>query len=196
MIITPKGMSPTGSAWRTSVDGDTYVTTWNLNLLIEEDLWEEKEPMVYFPYHIDRGRTLYMAQDPDCGYSQYYLQDLKNRTGFGGRKIPINLFDGSEIILEGPWSSNSAYVNQCIARDAFEGNPQFLPVREVAIYSDNYRRVGMASNLDVRLLSACLTQFLPQWHLALSLQGEEWDHYYELHAPEITRCEARVIYES
>jgi hypothetical protein len=42
--------------------------------------------------------------------ASFYYYDRPG-DGFGGMRIPIKMKDGTERVLEGPWSSNSASVN-------------------------------------------------------------------------------------
>lgn len=53
--------------------------------------------------------NLYLAvKDGFARY--YYYKELGD--GFYGRKIPITMADGTEKILEGPWSSRAGHVNR------------------------------------------------------------------------------------
>lgn len=55
---------------------------------------------------------VYRAEDTEGFGSFFYWKGPDNNGGFGGRHIPIIMQDGSEVVLKGPWSSNSEAVNQ------------------------------------------------------------------------------------
>jgi hypothetical protein len=77
------------------------------------DKWPKDE--FKFVAHILGIATLYYAETSD-GAVDFLLQDPRNTQGFGGSRIEVKLKSKGEepeksVILDGPWSSNSSYVN-------------------------------------------------------------------------------------
>ncbi len=194
MELDVKAVVPSASGWRT-LDEVTTVTDWNLNILLNQDIWEVagEEPKTYFPAPLEGGETLYLSQDIDSGYSSFYLDNPKNHHGFGGREIELDLYNGDTVVLKGPWSSNSGVVNEAIRQDIFVDDPQFQTVKEVTFYSHDWRSVGLAASLSVSHLRLLVNMFLGSgWHLAWGMLGVSiW--YAEVHAPEPGSCPERRI---
>ena len=191
MELNVKAVSPSASGWQ-----NDHVTNWRTSILLYDDIWEAvgNEDAAYYatePYP-DGGYTLYMTQDIDSGYSNFWLDNPDNHNGIGGREIHLKMHDGSTTTLIGPWSSNSGVVNLAIRNGKFLDDPQFDYVQEATFYSNNWRSVGMASALALGHLNLAVKEFLgQQWHLSWGeLDGSP---YIELHAPEPDRCKGERI---
>ena len=189
MELDVKAVIPSASGWKTR-DGETYVTNWSTSILLHQDIWMllKDEPKVYFAAPLEGGYTLYMNQDVDSGYSNFYLDDPTNHRGFGGREFELDMYDGETVTLKGPWSSNSGVVNRAIRKGLFLRDPQFEYVQEVTFYSHHWRSVGLAASLSIIQLGLLVKEYLGhQWHLA-------WvDDYVKLHAPESGSCKGTRI---
>jgi len=193
MELDVKAVMPAASGWKYHGD-KTYVTDWNVNILLWKDIWETVRrdgSSAYYKAPL-KGGTLYLDQDVDSGYSTFYLSNPENHHGFGGREIELDMHNGDTVVLKGPWSSNSGVVNEAIFEEAFEPigaeAPCFEYVKEVTFYSNDWRSVGLAANLAVPNLTLLVQEYLgTQWHLAWGALGDS-GRYVRLHAPEPTSC--------
>jgi hypothetical protein len=82
----------------------------------------DKEPD-YAALRYEKRGDLYFAQQGVFASFFYYS---KPGEGYGGREFPIKLLDGTDVILKGPWSSNSASMNEA----------GFTPTKECAYTAD------------------------------------------------------------
>lgn len=189
MEIRVKAVRPGAWGW-----SDGKPSNWRADVLLEDDqdIWtlvREEEPRYDYVY-LTPYDTLYVAQDPQSGFSSFYLQTA-DTAGYGGREIPITLINGATVTLKGPWSSNSAVVNRCIDEGWLPtSNPD--PVTEVTFYSmGDWRNVGMAAAMSIPKLRNLVDKFLGnRWHLAKEPLGDGWTA--NLHAPEPSVCEGRL----
>ena len=194
MELNVKAVSPSAHGWRTYEDQE-YVTDWSVNILLWDDPWEvvSSEPKAYFRAPTESSTVLYMSQDVDSGYSSFYADDPNNHQGFGGRDVKLPMYDGSVTTLKGPWSSNSAVMNEHIAAEKFEDDPHFEFVKEVTFWGKDWRTVGFAASLGVTPLKFIVQEFLgQQWHLAWGELGGS-ERYVSLHAPEAFKCPGERI---
>ena len=197
MELDVKAGVPSASGWQTSpVKGMTYVTNWRTSILLYDDIWEAigNEDAAYYRTYPqgETGWRMYMTQDIDSGYSNFWVDNPENHDGIGGREIKLEMHDGSTTTLVGPWSSNSGAVNQAIRDVIWKDDPQFDYVQEATFYSNDWRSVGMASAIALRPLNLLVKEFLgQQWHLAWGQLGG--NPYIELHPPEPDRCKGERI---
>jgi hypothetical protein len=102
---------------------------------------------------------LYYAQGEDVAH--FYAWDGKPGQGFGGRQFRLNMEDGTQTVLKGPFSSNAGFVN-------FMG---FGPVVEVGLVEEEDRgywesgEVSYAVNLLLETVEVAMARYLPQCHL-------------------------------
>lgn len=111
----------------------------------------EIEEMVF-----ERRGTLYFAHED--GYVNFYSYNHPG-DGYGGRKFTLNMKDGTQSILKGPWSSNSASMN----------NAGFPPSAEVSITDKEQTWVEghtfYAGAMTVEKLNMAFKKFLPSVEL-------------------------------
>ena len=100
-----------------------------------------------------RGNFYYAELD---GYVSFYFWAGRQDKGFAGRHFNITMLDGTEVILKGPWSSNSASVN----------NAGFKECMEISITDDpavmERGHTFYASAITIDSVKHALKEFLPE----------------------------------
>lgn len=82
---------------------------------------------------------------------------ITNAGGFSGRSITILLEDGSEVVLQGPWSSNSLVVNRIYA----DGNDAI----EVSIVNEDKNKIATATAATVAGVARWIKENNPDFGL-------------------------------
>lgn len=84
---------------------------WDIDPEVEIEV-DRMQSLEDHNFRYEERRSCYRAEDENGFGSFYFWQSPNNNGGFGGRSFPITMQDGREILLKGPFSSNSACINQ------------------------------------------------------------------------------------
>lgn len=99
MLIRSIGLGPDcGFAWR--------------DLLITVDSVPDLGEFIFRAIDMGRGCTLYVGELPNSILTVQYFHDPSNETGFCGGKFVLNMKDGTQVTIKGPWSSNCSTLNK------------------------------------------------------------------------------------
>ncbi len=80
-------------------------------------------------YRFTKNGNLYFAEND--GFVEFFYYD-KPGHGYGGKEFVINMLDGSQEILKGPWSSRGSVMNMM----------GFVPCMQCIYTTDTHRMYG------------------------------------------------------
>jgi hypothetical protein len=109
----------------------------------EDFLWEEKN-------------SLYFARAEGGRCAHLYKKGDKQEQGFGGQHYHLNMVDGTQRVLKGPWSSNSTASNSM----------GFSLCEDVIIKDQSSKySCGVAGSWGIPELREALKRFKSEWEI-------------------------------
>lgn len=113
---------------RVELEQRNFGFPWH-DLKLYVDKCPSLEEFVFRAIDLGGGSTLYAGHMPDGILTCQYAHTPGNETGFGGRRFTLNMEDGSQVEIKGPWSSRSSVLNEYCPE---------LRSCEVVLYQDGY----------------------------------------------------------
>ena len=107
-----------------------------------------------------------------CHFCQYFCEDERDPTGYGGARIPIVTIEDDIIILDGPWSSSDGICNSL---DVFPHCISVCMTDDENTWEHGYNFI--AGSMTVESVQKALDKHMPGIRLVVNTDMKEYMFY-------------------